>query len=191
MIIMTFEEVSDIKVLDLIKTSKETRIKLTKNWLCFSLWVEYDGKNHYIMYEKWLDDNDTNDYITTILNSKLAYLCQLISQARFEANVHYGLFPDNKMTDDAKREQEIRVLKAYGLDDTTMLYLYKSSFKMVGPKGIYIEYKLRKIGDLGHLLDVSPDTIKNIKGIGPARYKRIVDAYNMFMKTTFSNDYYD
>jgi hypothetical protein len=188
---MTFEEVCDIKVMDLIKTSKETHIERAENWLRFSLWVEYDGKNHYIMYKKWLDDDDTNDYITTILNSKLAYLCQLISQERFEANVHYDLFPDNEMTDGAKLGQEIRVLKAYGLDDTTLLYLYKASFYMVGPKGINIEYKLRKIGDLGHLLDVSPGTIKNIKGIGPARYKRIVDAHNMLMNTTFSNDYYD
>jgi hypothetical protein len=94
-----------------------------------------------------------------------------------EEDVHYGLFPDNEMTDGAKLGQEMRVLKAYGLDDTTLLYLYKSSFKTVG--------------DLGHLLDVSPDTIKNIKGIGPARYKRIVDAFNVFMRTAYSNDYYD
>ncbi len=188
---MTFEEVCDIKVMDLIKLSKETHIERAENWLCFSLHVVYDDKDHWVSYQKWLDTDDKNDYITTILNNKLEYLYQLISQARFEANVHYGLFSDNEMSDGAKLGQEIRVLKAYGLDDTTLLYLYKTSLKMVGPEGINIEYKLRKIGDLGHLLDVSPDTIKNIKGIGPARYRRIVDAHNMFMNTTYSNDYYD
>ena len=188
---MTFEEACDIKVMDLIKTSKETCIERTEHWLYFGLCVEYNGKEHWVNYHKWFDDNDTNDYITTILNNKLAYLYQLIGQAKFEANAHYGLFPDDEMTDGAKLGQEIRVLKAYGLDDTTLLYLYKTSFKMVGPGSVNIEYKLHKIGDLGHLLDVSPDTIKNIKGIGPARYKRIVDAFNMFMCTTFSNNYYD
>lgn len=76
----------------------------------------------------------------------------------------------------------ISTLLQYGLDNTTLLYLYKIRDSLGCNAILTIE-------ELGDAIKNHPETIMLRDGIGKKRYAKIVSAYNACMGTDYSTEY--
>lgn len=83
---------------------------------------------------------------------------------------------------DDRQHQLISALLQYGLDNTTLLYLYKIHDALG-------HNEIRTIEELGDAIKNHPETIMLRDGIGKKRYAKIVSAYNAYMGTDYSTEY--